>query len=88
MAAFRLMPSANRILVSIQSLRYASPIINTVYRELNLKNSEVYRNKSNIIEFEKEICFKNVCFSYNDHNSRALNDINLNISKGCFGNMK
>ena len=83
-AAFRLMPSANRILVSIQSLRYASPIINTVYRELNLKDSEVYRNKSNIIEFENEICFKNVCFSYNTQNSKALKDINLNISKGSF----
>ncbi len=85
-AAFRLMPSANRILVSIQSLRYASPIINTVYRELNLKDSEDNKNKSNSIQFEKQICFKNVCFSYNVHNSKALKDINLHISKGaCIG---
>jgi ATP-binding cassette, subfamily B, bacterial PglK len=85
-AAFRLLPSANRILVSIQSLRYASPIINSVYRELNLKDSEDYKNKSNSINFNNEICFKNVCFSYNAHDNKALKDINLNISKGaCIG---
>lgn len=83
-AAFRLMPSANRILVSIQSLRYASPIINTVYRELNLKDSGESNNITNSIKFENEIWFKNVCFSYNAHNSKALKDIDIHISKGAF----
>ena len=48
-AAFRLMPSANRILVSAQTLRYASPIINTVYSELNMKDDLQNKSESEVI---------------------------------------
>ncbi len=40
-AAFRLLPSVNRILGAVQNVRYALPVINTLYDEFtSLKNSE------------------------------------------------
>jgi ATP-binding cassette, subfamily B, bacterial PglK len=85
-AAFRLMPSANRILVSVQTLRYATPIINTVFKELTMQDDIQSKNKSETLIFNKTISFSNVSFSYLKTKSNALNNINFEIAKGsCIG---
>jgi len=85
-AAFRLMPSANRILVSTQTLRYATPVINTIYSELNIEEDLLDKNKPKLLSFLDNIKFENVNFSYSNNENQALIDVNLNISKGsCIG---
>lgn len=85
-AAFRLMPSVNKILNSIQNLHFNLPVINTLYedRELFYKNEIVplkYKSAS-IIAFEKEICVENLSFTYPGQKTPVLTNIDLTVSKG------
>lgn len=70
---FRLMPSFNRILSSLQSLRFAKPILENLYdvfSETDKNEKFHYEVLNNLdfekIKFEKEIEFKKVNFSYKD----------------------
>ena len=82
-AAFRMLPSANRILSSINVLKYSTPIINLIYNEFLMfnKNKNLLINKSdkNFI-FNKNISLKNIKFSYDK--DYVINDISINIKKG------
>ena len=85
-AAFRLLPSLNRIMLAAQVLRYGYAATNRIHQEL-----EVLKSKSVIIsdKFEelpekfKSIDFANINFEY-IANQKILNNINLKICKGDF----
>jgi len=84
-AAFRLMPSVNRILGALQSLRYSFPVIDILYQEMNLKNIEPTTDKSDIkAEFKDELRLDNVLFYYPETSAPALQDISFEIKKGEF----
>tara|TARA_B100000902_G_scaffold393945_1_gene449252 strand:- start:16989 stop:18722 length:1734 start_codon:yes stop_codon:yes gene_type:complete len=87
-AAFKLLPSVNRITSSIQSLNFQKKIISKIYDDLNLKNnSKFIKNsiKKNIV-FSHGIKIENIKFSYNDNKEWVLNDLSLQINKGeCIG---
>lgn len=84
-AAFRLIPSANRMVSAIQSLRYGLPVVNTLYSELK---SEPVKVESSILtddfpgEFRDSIKIENVCFSYPSSNKKTLEKVSFNIKKG------
>lgn len=81
-AAFRMLPSLNRIMSSTQNIKYAQPVINVIYDELEkLKNiSNIINNKN--LPFNKEIILSNVEFNYNNNKKKILNNISFNIIKG------
>lgn len=82
-AAFRLIPSVTKVISAVQSLRYSVPVINTLYRELNLPNSEQSSiNTSILMPFKQILQLKNVCYAYPDTCSNALIDINLSVLHG------
>ena len=55
-AAFRLMPSVNRILGAVQSLRYSLPVIDTLHEELKLVAPEpLAQSESGNVGFHQEI---------------------------------
>lgn len=77
--AFRLIPSLNRFLSSIQNLKFYLPVITLLDKELRSKN-KVKINNSAII-FRKNVTLKNISFKYND--SRFIfKNLNLSINKG------
>jgi ABC-type multidrug transport system fused ATPase/permease subunit len=81
-AAFRLIPSANRIMGSIQNIRYAIPVVSLLYEELN-NFSDFEISKKQIANFNfKEIIISDLNFIYQDKDHNALNYINLSIKKG------
>jgi ABC-type multidrug transport system fused ATPase/permease subunit len=81
-AAFRLMPSVNRILGAIQGLRYAQPVIDTLYAEVRMLGGNS-RPASNLpVRFLKSIHLKDISFSYNEASVKTLSDINLTIVHG------
>ncbi len=83
-AAIRLLPSANRILKSMQSLRYASAVIELMINELK-QNSSINDFHKNI-KFDYSICLRNISYIYLDAKENSLNDVNLTILKGeCVG---
>lgn len=81
-AAFRIMPSINRILGAIQGLHYGLPVINTLKEELFLLDKSPIHSSSTIeIPFTYEIQLKNICYRY-EKAARTLNNINIRIARG------
>ena len=79
-ACFRLLPSINRILSSIQIIRFAEPSINLLYDEF-IKKNEI-NNKSDNIFFKNKIEFKDISFQYEDAEKPVLKNINIEIPFG------
>ncbi len=83
-AAFRLMPSVNRCLNSIQSTRFAIASINALHHEL-VETSQ-YATQSGATEMHRpfggQIVLTNICFQYPGAERPALQDINLAIPCG------
>lgn len=85
LSGLRLMPSVNRILSSINRIRYAGPTIQILEDELKrFKNSKIneklLENKNINISFNKEIFINNLSFGYNDK-SYLFKNINLKFKK-------
>jgi ATP-binding cassette subfamily C protein len=88
-AMFRLLPSSNRVLLSINSIRYYFLTTDTLKQQLE-ENDKSNNDKSNIEKFKYEtendfifqdsIKIKKINFSYNN-NVEILKDINLDIKK-------
>ena len=82
-SAFRLMPSVNRILGSIQSLRYNMSALDLLYEEIALKvlPHQLDTNKDHI-SFQRGIKFREVGYTYQSVTRPALHSITLEIQKG------
>jgi len=79
-AAYRIMPSINRIMISLNGIngaQYTLPIIEQVK---NFKVEEL--EKESEIRFEKEITLDNISFKYPKADSSLINNFNLTIKKG------
>lgn len=81
-AAFRLLPSANRMLQSIQTVRFAIPIVNLLHDELKLAKSLSSEQSSHVFNHSGQIKISNLCFSYPDTETLALKNIEATIEKG------
>ena len=85
-AAFRMLPSANRIITALQQIQFVKPVINVLYDEFvlieNRKNSFINDENQSELYFNYDICLKNINFKYPNSKELALKNINLNIAKG------
>lgn len=81
-AAFRMIPSVNRLIGAMQLIKHSSTIIENVYSELN--NFPVYKSiqEENYMGFNEKICINNIVFKYPNTQSSVLKDINFEILKG------
>ena len=79
-AAFRIMPSINRIMMSFQSLRFGMAVINPIFKNYNIKKTLLFKKKNlNTISFSK-LSFQNIKFEY-IKNKKLFNKFNLTIKK-------
>jgi ABC-type multidrug transport system fused ATPase/permease subunit len=83
-AAFRLIPSFNRILNSLQSYRFGLPVIETIFRELKPNVQPIPEGfpTQNSFPFKREIKISALTFSYSDTSKITLNDISFTINYG------
>ena len=82
-AAFRMIPSVNRIMSSMQIVRYSGPVINLLYDEFILiKNNKGKADSLEKIKFVNEIKINHLSFSYSDTTFKALAGVSLSIKKG------
>jgi len=81
-AAFRLMPSVNRVLNSVQSLRYSLPVVNLLYEEINLASEPVSEKTNSLMPFTNRLSLNNIKFQYSGAALLALDSITINIKKG------
>ena len=82
-AAFRILPSINRILSSMQNLRYSLPVINILYSEVNQFDEFPTVSMQRLpLAFSYQLALCDVHYSYPDAISAALVNVNLVINKG------
>jgi ABC-type multidrug transport system fused ATPase/permease subunit len=81
-AAFRLMPSINRMLNSLQNVRYASPVITTLHQELCLLNAPPSPQRGEVLPFNHSLTLEGVGFRYPAAEFPSLYEISFSISKG------
>ena len=87
LAAFRILPSANRMLSSLNSLRYADAVIDTFYNELNSseisERTDQPKNGGRFqLPFDSKITIHNLGYQYPGAKAKALQQISLTINKG------
>lgn len=79
-AAFRLLPSMNRLLTAIMGMKshqFALESLEDGGLPHELEHMEIHP-----IPFEKEIEFRNVSFTYADHQVPAVRNLNFKVKKG------
>lgn len=83
-AAFRMIPSINKIMFSSQRIVYSMPVLDLLYDEfkmfsdMSLKKYDV----STSVSFKDEISIKSLNFKYQTSQNYTLSNINFNIKKG------
>jgi ABC-type multidrug transport system fused ATPase/permease subunit len=80
--AFRAMPSANKIIGAVQSLRYAIPAMRIVTNDLRLTRPTTSTDRDNSVEFKQYIELDKVYFRYPAAERLSLSNINLRIETG------
>lgn len=80
-AAFRVMPSVNRIISQFQIIRYGMPIINKIYKEITQINFEEnsLNNSGEKILFKNKIQLENVEYSYETRSQIVLSNITFEV---------
>ena len=81
-AAFRLMPSVVRIMVSVQTLRYCLPAIDTLHRELQLVEAVRGPSRERATRIESALTLDHVTVRYPNAPAPALRDVSLTIPRG------
>ncbi len=94
LAAFRLMPSANRIVGYANALKLQGPFFNEIYPDF-LKIRDVIDKKellwtealgmeTQALPFNRTIEIRNISFSYPNMEKRVLREVSFDIPKGAF----
>ena len=80
-AGYRILPGAQLIYSSISSIKKSQESLNIVIRDLYYEIKDNNLISKNIIEFKKNIIFKNVTFFYDNNKNRIIDNLNLKIEK-------
>jgi ABC-type multidrug transport system fused ATPase/permease subunit len=89
-ASFRIVPSASRILISYQHIKYIEPSVKILLQEFDSKDNSYMKRDylpkdlSTPLKFQKEINIINLSFSYPTRKEFLLSKISLTIKKGDF----
>lgn len=91
LAAFRLMPSANRIVNLYNSIRFQMPFFDELYEDLLIIKDKGDYNVKNCLQkqqvrldFENTISVEELSFAYPEIEKPVLSNINFSIPKGKF----
>lgn len=79
LAAYRILPSVNRIMIALISIKGHQYTFDTV---MQVKDYTPENKKEEKLSFNRAIRFKNINFRFPDANTDLLCQINLTISKG------
>lgn len=80
--AFRLMPSVNRMLGAVQSLRYSMPVMDTLSTEFKLAVPEVAVIHRSVMPFRVTLELNHITYAYPGGAEPVLKDISLAIQRG------
>lgn len=82
-AGYRMLPSINRILTSLQKLRFANAVIVNINKQLDKKNDQILNSKEKLItvKFQSKIKLKDVNFSYPGTSKKIFEKLNIVIER-------
>lgn len=80
--AFRLMPSANRVLGAIQTLRYTLPVIDILHVELSLASPEPTSTRGCVHTCPTVLELNKVTYAYPGAAGPALREVSLSVRPG------
>ncbi|TXI95627.1 MAG: ABC transporter ATP-binding protein [Burkholderiaceae bacterium] len=81
-AAFRLMPSVNRVLAAVQSMRFSMPVVDTLSSELAILDDRKTPESGVVLPFCHQLTLSNISFRYPSAKTAALENVSISISKG------
>lgn len=81
-AAFRIMPSANRLIDAVQKLRYGLPVVDTLAHEIQLLDAAETLACPPPIIFREVISLDRVRYLYPGADVAALDEVSLTIPRG------
>ena len=83
-ATFRILPSINRILGSLQNIKFYKSSIDLLYEEFEITDdkSKLIRQNSKLRTFNKSITISKVCFKYKGMDKIVLDDVSLKLNIG------
>jgi len=84
-ASLRLLPSSNKIIASLQTMRFTKPGVDLVYDELkNFQSEHQYLPvaSGSISRIKESVCLKNIDYTYPSAQHKALDSVNLDIKIG------
>ena len=88
-ATFRLIPSVNRVLNAFQNIKFYTPSIDIIHKELFNNTSEMNIIEDQELDFNSRIEIQDLYFKYlKDEPSWNIESINLLINKGDFIGIK
>ena len=81
-AAYRLVPSMNKIFISKQRIKFGAPSHQQILEYFNLSKKIFFMDKEgkNNLNFKNEINFKNITFGYHS-TKKIINKVNFSIKK-------
>ena len=86
----RILPSINRIIASIQQVRFSLPVIELMYNEFHtiekqsnkrLINQPSILNEHEIYSKSDSLIIENISFKYSEKNEYVLQDVNIKLKK-------
>jgi ABC-type bacteriocin/lantibiotic exporter with double-glycine peptidase domain len=80
-SAFRILPSVNRIISSVQTLQFSRPVIATLHKDLLLSMVERVEQNEQLKEFS-ELKIDRISFSYSGATRKSLSEVSLQVSRG------
>ncbi len=80
-AAFKMLPSVNKILNSFVNMRYGLSSVEMIHKDLNMSSpkEEKQSTKNQKINLVSDIELKNISYKYPDNEKKILNNVNLKI---------
>ncbi|MBA2686662.1 MAG: ABC transporter ATP-binding protein [Gemmatimonadaceae bacterium] len=81
-AAFRLMPSVNRVLTSSQQIRFWSPVVDSLASEFQLLSGAVPPRSSPPLPFKHQLSLEGIGFTYPGSEGEVLSDVSIAIESG------
>jgi ATP-binding cassette, subfamily B, bacterial PglK len=81
-AAFRLMPSANRLLNAFQRVRFSAPAFSNLYNEFCVLEKIKSQEEYSPLPFKRNLVLEDVSFRYPSTEALTLTKISLSIKQG------
>ena len=81
---FRILPSVNRVLYALNSIKYYFSTTDIIYKEIkSIKSNqkEISKSADQKIFFNDKIELKNISFRYSENKEKILEDLNFTIKK-------